>query len=217
MGGTAIIVDPSKPMTICPKKDCNYTFCCQCKDEHENFVEWHENSNCTDYMRWRKENGKGDGSLAQWAKDHDTKNCPMCGKLIEKNGGCQHMGYGDNVCCGYEWCWICEHPYISGQTDKKGREYLGCTSYSCKYVQFAAGQKVTAKWTNGRWYSATIVALNARGSKHRVSWDDGKAVDSYLLPTKANIRERAAAVAAPVRYAYRYHGGYNSDNSIGSY
>ena len=43
------------------------------------------------------------GADRQWMLDN-TKPCPLCKTIIEKNNGCQHM-----TCerCAYEFCWEC--------------------------------------------------------------------------------------------------------------
>jgi hypothetical protein len=41
------------------------------------------------------------------------KECPGCGVLTEKDGGCSHM----TCICGHEWCWFCEGPYKQKWTD----------------------------------------------------------------------------------------------------
>jgi ariadne-1 len=53
----------------------------------------------------------------------NTKSCPgkRCGKLVEKNGGCNHMTCSQ---CKYEWCWVCEGPW-----SEHGSNYYKCNLY----------------------------------------------------------------------------------------
>jgi len=44
-------------------------------------------------------------AMKMWMKAN-TKACPQCGVLIEKNDGCNHMTCV-NPTCRYEFCWIC--------------------------------------------------------------------------------------------------------------
>jgi len=45
---------------------------------------------------------KDDSETANWIQSN-TKDCPKCGKAIEKNGGCNHM----SCPCGHHFCWVC--------------------------------------------------------------------------------------------------------------
>ena len=42
---------------------------------------------CKQFQAWKVENGQADAKFTQWAKQN-TKPCPKCKHLIEKNGGC---------------------------------------------------------------------------------------------------------------------------------
>ncbi len=45
--------------------------------------------------------------------NHDQ--CPQCGILIYKTGGCPHMKC---LKCSYDFCWRCKHNYKQGHTFK---------------------------------------------------------------------------------------------------
>jgi hypothetical protein len=102
--GTPMIGDRSRPMMICPKSGCHFSFCFNCKEE------WHADTTCERYQQWKIDNGGGDAKFDEWAAQN-TKVCPNCRAHTEKNGGCNHM-----TCqaCKHNWCWLCNGPYKSG-------------------------------------------------------------------------------------------------------
>ena len=108
--GTPMEGVPGLTMVRCVK--CEYCFCSKCQ------TDWHADSTCEDYQRWLKENKIGLGTVPL----QNTKQCPRCNTLIEKNGGCNHM-----TCtkCRYEFCWLCLGQY-SGNHFSNGT----CTQYS---------------------------------------------------------------------------------------
>mmetsp|Transcript_19961 Transcript_19961/g.58306 ORF Transcript_19961/g.58306 Transcript_19961/m.58306 type:complete len:561 (-) Transcript_19961:26-1708(-) len=52
-----------------------------------------------------------DVQFSRWQHGRETRRCPGCRSLIEKNGGCQHM-----TCqkCHHEFHWCCRQAYHSG-------------------------------------------------------------------------------------------------------
>ena len=79
-----MIGNAERPMMVCPKEGCRFTFCFNCKEE------WHADSTCAQYQQWKIDNANSDSSYAQWAAAN-TKACPKCHAAIEKNGGCNHV------------------------------------------------------------------------------------------------------------------------------
>jgi hypothetical protein len=49
-----------------------------------------------------------DLNLSCWSMNNDTRRCPGCRFLIEKNGGCQHMTC---IKCRHEFWWCCGQSY----------------------------------------------------------------------------------------------------------
>ncbi|KAJ6236219.1 rbr-type e3 ubiquitin transferase [Anaeramoeba flamelloides] len=79
---------------------CGHRFCFGCQGE------CHSPLSCRDVQTWEKDTNVH-SATKEWILQN-TKPCPECHKLIEKNGGCNHMicskeGNG----CGYEFCWVC--------------------------------------------------------------------------------------------------------------
>lgn len=54
----------------------------------------------------------------------NTKDCPKCNVVIEKNGGCNHMTCRSGS-CKFEFCWICLGPW-SAHTGS----YYQCNRYT---------------------------------------------------------------------------------------
>jgi ariadne-1 len=99
---------------------CGGRLCWKCRDPA------HAPLPCDQVTRWR-ELTKEDVLVGEWLKCN-TKPCPRCGKLIEKNGGCNQMLCGGHAHgavhggCGLEFCWICERPW---------KEHTGPNPYGC--------------------------------------------------------------------------------------
>jgi ariadne-1 len=82
---------------------CITKFCFECGEEP------HAPASCKAFMKWsedfQSEKSRRESELKSRArKGNHIKSCPKCSVLIEKNGGCNHMGC---TRCGHEFCWIC--------------------------------------------------------------------------------------------------------------
>eukprot|EP00761_Pharyngomonas_kirbyi_P012973 gb/GECH01013000.1/.p1 GENE.gb/GECH01013000.1/~~gb/GECH01013000.1/.p1 ORF type:complete len:601 (+),score=131.01 gb/GECH01013000.1/:1-1803(+) len=77
---------------VCP---CKHKFCFQCLKEP------HLPATCEMLKKWLKK-CQDDSETFNWL-NANTKDCPKCGKAIEKNGGCNHM----TCSCGHHFCWLC--------------------------------------------------------------------------------------------------------------
>ncbi|XP_008561029.1 E3 ubiquitin-protein ligase arih1 [Microplitis demolitor] len=75
---------------------CGRTFCFKCNEK------WHDPILCDLLRKWMKKVDE-DAATSAWI-GLNTKDCPKCMAIIEKNGGCNHM-----TCrkCRHEFCWIC--------------------------------------------------------------------------------------------------------------
>jgi hypothetical protein len=111
----AMIGNPNLPMMVCSNEKCQFTFCFNCREE------WHADTTCEKYQKWKRENSDAENRFALWAAQH-TKPCPFCNAKIEKNGGCNHMTCSK---CRHEFCWLCLQPYAPNHF-RNG----SCTQYS---------------------------------------------------------------------------------------
>ena len=105
-----------KNKKICPNPDCDsflqkseLTNYVKCENGHKFCFEClkppHGNEEC---------NYNIDKQFMEWKEGKRVKRCPRCQMYTEKNEGCNHMTC---VTCKYQWCWLCEGPYIYGHYD----------------------------------------------------------------------------------------------------
>ena len=92
--------------------ECDTSFCLKCHSES------HSPASCEDKKKWEKL-AQDDSLTASWLTAN-TKDCPKCQGMIEKNGGCSHM-----TCrkCRHEFCWLCLGPW---------RGHTACNEYKEK-------------------------------------------------------------------------------------
>jgi len=91
---------------------CSFSFCFSCQ------YEAHAPASCDQVKLWQKK-CNDDSETGHWL-GANTKDCPRCSVLVEKNGGCNHMTCRQ---CSHEWCWMCNKPW-KGHTD-----YYSCAKY----------------------------------------------------------------------------------------
>ena len=85
----------------CPS--CFSTICSACDEEA------HEGMTCQE-RRLHKDPAEQDRLFNVWANEHG-KQCPECGRVIEKNEGCNHM-----TCrCGAHFCWQCGESFSAAE------------------------------------------------------------------------------------------------------
>ncbi|XP_047738111.1 E3 ubiquitin-protein ligase arih1-like [Hyalella azteca] len=96
---------------------CQHVFCFSCG------ANWHDPVKCSLLKEWVKK-CDDDSETSNWISAN-TKECPKCRVIIEKDGGCNHM-VCKNVACKSEFCWVCLGPW----------EPHGSSWYSYKHVQF---------------------------------------------------------------------------------
>lgn len=80
--------------------------CFKCKAEtcFNCGLEYHYPATCDQMKKW-DEKSKDDSETKNWMQAN-TKPCPKCNTLIEKNSGCNHMTC-KKADCRYEFCWLC--------------------------------------------------------------------------------------------------------------
>jgi len=108
--GNAITADMLHGTTV--KCRCSFSFCFSCQ------YEAHAPASCDQVKLWQKK-CNDDSETGHWL-GANTKDCPRCSVLVEKNGGCNHMTCRQ---CSHEWCWMCNKPW-KGHTD-----YYSCAKY----------------------------------------------------------------------------------------
>ncbi|KAJ6226165.1 e3 ubiquitin-protein ligase ari5-related [Anaeramoeba flamelloides] len=80
--------------------ECGHIFCFDCGNIS------HSPATCKEVENWELRKSLY-SNTSNWLIKN-TKRCPECSKVIEKNGGCNHMTCRKNLQgCGYEFCWVC--------------------------------------------------------------------------------------------------------------
>ncbi|XP_033212517.1 E3 ubiquitin-protein ligase arih1l-like [Belonocnema kinseyi] len=113
---TNSFVECNRLLTWCPAPDCSnaikvqypgfqsvtcrcgHTFCFSCG------LNWHDPVKCDLLRNWIKK-CVDDSETYNWISAN-TKDCPKCKAVIEKNGGCNRM-LCTNGSCRQDFCWVC--------------------------------------------------------------------------------------------------------------
>ena len=82
--------------------ECGETLCSKCSNQ------WHSPVKCELIKKWIIK-CSDDSETLNWL-NANTKECPKCNAIIEKNGGCNHMTC-NAPSCRYEFCWPCLGKY----------------------------------------------------------------------------------------------------------
>ena len=81
------------------KCSCGQIMCFKCQKP------WHEGEVC----RYGEDQNELD--FIGYQKNKNTKICPKCQIIIEKNLGCNHMKC---IKCSHEFCWVCSSNWVGG-------------------------------------------------------------------------------------------------------
>ncbi|XP_062099424.1 probable E3 ubiquitin-protein ligase ARI8 [Humulus lupulus] len=99
---------------------CSFNFCWNCNEEA------HRPVDCDTVAKWNMKN-KDESENANWILVN-TKSCPQCKRLIEKDHGCNHMRCAPP--CRYEFCWHCLGEWSS-------KSFHSCNKYLSEAVSEA--------------------------------------------------------------------------------
>ncbi|KAM7533313.1 hypothetical protein Aperf_G00000125915 [Anoplocephala perfoliata] len=108
---------------------CKTQFCFACS------VEFHAPAQCETIKQWLQK-CRDDSGTANYMAAH-TKDCPNCGVVIEKNGGCNHMKC---LKCRHEFCWVCLGPWQEHPV-----EYYDCSKYRKMEVSESETKRTRAR------------------------------------------------------------------------
>ncbi|UYV77055.1 ARIH1, partial [Cordylochernes scorpioides] len=168
----------SRPVTC----NCSHTFCFGCGES------CHEPFNCDLLRKWKKK--CDDSETYNWLKIN-TKECPKCFSVIEKNGGCNHM-ICSNPNCRTHFCWICLGPWQShkdyykcnqfkeedsaalDEQEKSRAAYNKYLFYSVRYMNHLQSQKLEKKLND------TVETKIKEMSKQNVAWVDSNKLRQCL-------------------------------------
>ncbi|VEL32729.1 unnamed protein product [Protopolystoma xenopodis] len=104
---------PRARQAVC--SNCNESFCFACGQP------WHEPVLCDRLRQWLRRI-EDDAGTSTWIVAN-TKECPKCRAVIEKNGGCNHMTC-KNLNCKYDFCWVCLDRW-----EPHGSQWYNCNRY----------------------------------------------------------------------------------------
>ena len=86
--------DPDNPSAhVC--HNCNQAVCTACHGQHNAFL------TCTEYKAFLSD---ADALFEKYKEENSTKDCPVCGTAIQKDGGCSHIHCRN---CNMHICWVC--------------------------------------------------------------------------------------------------------------
>ncbi|KAF8404659.1 hypothetical protein HHK36_009547 [Tetracentron sinense] len=92
------------PATVAGPFSCGACYVETCTRCH---LEYHPYVSCERYKEFKED---PDSSLREWCKGKEqVKSCPVCGYMIEKVDGCNHI----ECKCGKHICWVCLECYSS--------------------------------------------------------------------------------------------------------
>ncbi|CAL5438598.1 unnamed protein product [Camellia sinensis] len=96
--GAFVASSGAEPGTTCWPFACGACYAETCTGCH---LEYHPFMSCERYKEFKED---PDSSLKEWCqgKEH-VKSCPVCGYMIEKVDGCNHI----ECRCGKHICWVC--------------------------------------------------------------------------------------------------------------
>ena len=136
-----------RPVTV--KCDCNFKFCFTCS------CEAHGPAECAEVQKWN-EKFQNDGESQKYMKLY-VKQCPNCGRMIKKEGGCNHIW---NCPCKFHWCWVCQKAW-EGHTD-----YYSCNLLNKEEKETWQNQADEAKLHLEKWqYYSEKYANNVMSQK----------------------------------------------------
>lgn len=99
------------PLVRCGRK---HQFCFACMEVS------HAPCPCKVVEKW-KQKCEDDSETLNWIQSN-TKDCPKCHAIIEKNGGCNHLTC---TACNYQFCWLCLGDWSSHTNSYRCDQYKG--------------------------------------------------------------------------------------------
>lgn len=121
---------------------------------------------------------------AKFESDHETqqymklyvKQCPNCGRMVKKEGGCNHIW---NCPCKFHWCWVCQKPW-EGHGDY----------YNCTQVRQHTLTRTRAAWAetcgNGVCRTSVQRTGSATPTRRSFTWSAGASIQRSTADTTRN-------------------------------
>eukprot|EP01065_Artemidia_motanka_P051622 TRINITY_DN9132_c0_g1_i1.p1 TRINITY_DN9132_c0_g1~~TRINITY_DN9132_c0_g1_i1.p1 ORF type:complete len:518 (+),score=132.35 TRINITY_DN9132_c0_g1_i1:69-1622(+) len=165
---------------------CGEDFCFFCGAES------HAPSSCEVFLLWRRKEVSEDENGSWMAAN--TKPCPGCGSMIEKNGGCNRI-----TCrkCGLGFCWMCG-----------GTEHYACNRYNRtkELARFRAKEEHEMyKFYYDRYRThadSKAFAVRALQAAKKNAKELAKVLDSYLEDAATELTASRHVLKHTYPYAY---------------
>ncbi|VDM34004.1 unnamed protein product [Hydatigera taeniaeformis] len=181
---------------------CGTQFCFACS------VEYHAPAHCETIKQWLQK-CRDDSGTANYMAAH-TKDCPNCGVVIEKNGGCNHM---QCLKCQHQFCWVCLGPWRDHPV-----EYYDCSKYRKSEVSERESSRTRAReylqhylfyyerWENHerslrleeKHYASIQARIQSKVQNGEGTWIDWQ----YLLTAAETLRKCRYTLKYTYPYAY---------------
>uniref|UniRef100_A0A7S4GEC2 RBR-type E3 ubiquitin transferase n=2 Tax=Eutreptiella gymnastica TaxID=73025 RepID=A0A7S4GEC2_9EUGL len=174
-GNAVLCTQASAKVVVNVACTCSHEFCFNCAQAP------HGPATCSMVKMWLKRLEQ-DGENTSWLSAN-TKDCPLCGQPVEKNGGCNLMACR----CGSFFCWICgqqtgaEHTWteINGHTCGKYKENFDADNAKTQLQRFQHyHDRFKANLDSYRLECKMLDSLDARievlqrlGDSSAASWD----------------------------------------------
>ncbi|EAR93719.4 IBR domain protein (macronuclear) [Tetrahymena thermophila SB210] len=225
------ILQKNKLILTCPHPNCDYisyntskkhflnqqlNIKCQCGGYFCNLCYEDAHLPCTCQMlgKWIKLiTGQTDSGMDQMWLSLNTKKCPRCQVLIEKNKGCMHMHCTN---CKFHFCWLCLGEYVNHND-----------FYSCNKYKEETNSKLTQDEKNLKRYTfysdrfkdhIEAVKLTTKEAKENITQFKFQLLNSIIIEEKFLDFYQAAyevLIEAKKATAYTYPIGYYiEDNKI---
>ncbi|KAL4443160.1 hypothetical protein ABPG74_002227 [Tetrahymena malaccensis] len=147
-------------------------FCSSCKEDA------HLPCSCSMLKTWMELiQGKNSDSLNTLWLQLNTKPCPRCKVLIEKNQGCMHMNCKN---CNFHFCWLCLGEYVNHD------DFYSCNKYKKEDVKDLSKEQQTLK--KYEFYTERFIGhLNAANCTKKESQ---QSVDELKLHLKKSFKQQ---------------------------
>ncbi|TID30603.1 hypothetical protein CANINC_000758 [Pichia inconspicua] len=168
---TVASLDEHMDMMLVPMVRCanQHKFCFGCNEAS------HSPCPCIAVKKWLKK-CEDDSETLNWLESN-TKDCPKCSALIEKNGGCNHM-----TCrkCHWQFCWVCMGDWANH-----------CNNYRCG--QYVATDKDESSAANARASLERYTFYFKVFNNQRLSFEKDR---DMLLKFEVKIKELEPSMGA---------------------
>jgi ariadne-1 len=179
---------------------CGHEFCFKCAGAE------HAPASCDEMRRWDKKESD-DSQTVNWVIAN-TKDCPKCRKMVEKNGGCNFMHCSQ---CQTHWCWVCEQAMKDHEEHKcntftaKAGERNSAASDLARYMHYLTRHQNHAK--SQRLDAALLVVAEQRVADSLRGTSRSLADAEYIVRTADTLSRCRRGLIHSYVYAFYLDAG----------